>query len=133
MRLISFASLVAVVVGSPLVQAAPVSIDGSWAGEMRQIDVDNETRYPMTLTLKGKTGATSYPTLNCRGELTKIADTKSGYAIYQERIANEPGATCIDGVVLITTDAGKLVLGWFATFDGLPTVATAMLRKDERD
>jgi hypothetical protein len=131
MRLANVASLAAMLAGAPFVQAGPASVDGSWAGEMRQVDVDNETRYPMALTLKGKTGATSYPTLNCSGALTKIADTNGGYAIYQERITNQPGATCIDGVVLVTTDAGKLVLGWFATFDGTPTVATAVLRKGE--
>jgi hypothetical protein len=131
MRFAVLASLAVLVAGSSLASADPVSVNGSWAGEMRQVDVDNETRYPMTLTLKGKTGETSYPTLNCGGALTKIADTKGGYAIYQERITNEPGGTCIDGVVLVTTDAGKLVLGWFATFEGAPAVATAVLRKGE--
>jgi len=131
MRFASFALLAAVVVGSSLVQAGAASVDGSWAGEMRQLDVDAETRYPMTLTLKGKTGATSYPTMKCSGALTKIGETKGGYTIYHERITNEPGAGCIDGIVLVTTDAGKLILGWFAAFEGSPTVATAVLRKGQ--
>ena len=96
---------------------------------MRQIDPDQETRYPMTLVLKGTTGATSYPTLQCSGALTKVAETKSGYTIYQEKITNEPDGSCVDGIVTVTTDAGNVVVGWFATFEGAPTVATAVLSK----
>lgn len=126
---LSFAAGVVVAATYPAFAGA-VSVNGSWAGEMRQIDPDRETRYPMTMTLKGKTGASSYPTLNCTGALTKIAETKSGYTIYQEKVANNADGHCIDGVVAVTTDAGKLVLGWFSAFEGSPSLASATLEKD---
>ncbi|MBP6010725.1 MAG: hypothetical protein KBA31_00730 [Alphaproteobacteria bacterium] len=109
--------------------ASGVSVIGTWTGEMRQIDPDRESSYPMTLTIapKGGKGTTSYPSLNCKGTLTRITETKSGYAIYQEKISNGPDAHCIDGLVLVTADGGKLVLGWFATFEGAPSLASALL------
>lgn len=123
--------LVSVVVGTVAASAGgPASIAGSWSGEMRQVDVDRESRYPFLLTIKGKSGTTAYPTLKCSGTLTKIGETKSGYAIFQEAVKNEPGATCIDGVVVITTDAGKVILGWYAAFEGAPALASAVLSKD---
>jgi hypothetical protein len=126
---LSFAVLIAI---STSAQAgdAPASVNGSWTGEMRQIDVERESRYPMLLTLKGAKGTTSYPTLKCGGTLSRIATTKSGYVILQETIKNEPGGSCIDGIVTVTTDAGKLVLGWYAAFEGAPSLASAVLNKD---
>jgi hypothetical protein len=128
----SFAVLtLALVAGTVTAHAGDAaSVAGSWGGEMRQVDVDRETRYPMTLTLKGTSGTTSYPTLKCGGTLAKVGETNSGYAIYQETIKNEPGATCIDGVVLVTTDGGKLILGWYAAFQGAPALASAVLSRE---
>jgi hypothetical protein len=45
-------------------------------------------------------------------------------------VTNEPGGSCIDGIVTVTTDAGKLVLGWYAAFEGAPSLASAVLNKD---
>jgi hypothetical protein len=131
MRLIGSVLLAVAFAGlSATAQAGDVSLDGSWAGEMRQIDPDRESHYPVTMTLKGKSGTTAYPTLKCSGKLTRIAEAKSGYAIYQEKVTNDPGGTCIDGLVTMTTDAGKIVLGWFAAFEGTPSLASAVLVKD---
>jgi hypothetical protein len=132
MRLFAWLSLAALIAGSAAVQAgdAPASVNGAWTGEMRQIDVDRESRYPMMLSLKGAKGTSAYPTLKCAGTLSRIGTTKTGYVIYQETIKNEPGGTCIDGVVLVTTDAGKLVLGWYAAFQGAPALASAVLNRD---
>jgi len=119
-----------VAAGSVAARAGDASLAGSWAGEMRQVDPDRESRYPMTLVLKGKSGETSYPTLKCSGKLTRISETKSGYAIYQETVTNDPGGFCIDGIVTVTTDAGKIVLGWFAAFEGSPSLASAVLARE---
>jgi hypothetical protein len=102
---------------------------GSWAGEMRQVDVDRESKYAMTLTLKGATGASSYPTLQCGGEWTRVGETKDGYAIYHEKIVNEPGGTCIDGVFIARADGGKLIIGWFGVYEGAPSLASAVLSR----
>jgi hypothetical protein len=132
MRSFAYLSLAFVVAGSVTAQAgdAPASVNGGWTGEMRQVDVDRESRYPMMLSLKGAKGTTAYPTLKCAGTLSRIGTTKSGYVIYQETIKNEEGGSCIDGIVLVTTDAGKLVLGWYAAFQGAPSLASAVLNRD---
>ena len=131
MRSFAWFSFAVVLAGSLTAQAGgAASLAGSWAGEMRQIDPDKETRYPMTLVLKGKTGATSYPTLKCNGALTKVAELKNGLAVYQEKVTNDEGGSCIDGVVTVTTYAGKIVLGWFAAFEGEPSLASATLSRE---
>ncbi len=127
MRSFALFSLAGLLASAVIVQAGPASVTGSWSGEMRQVDVSRETHYPMTLTLKGKTGTSSYPELKCAGALTKIGETKSGYVIYQEAIKNEPGANCVDGIVLVSADGGKLILGWYAAVDGSPSLASAVL------
>lgn len=108
--------------------AGGAGVTGSWAGEMRQIEVGAETTYPMTLTLAGKTGTATYRTLNCSGSWRRVA-RRSGYAIYEERAKNQKGATCIDGIVTVKVARGKLILGWVAAVDGEPIVATAALEK----
>lgn len=122
---------IAVVVGvcalSSVVQAGGPSLAGSWAGEMRQIDVEDETRYPMTLTITRAKVESSYPTLRCAGVWTRIGETKDGYTIYHEKIVNEPGATCIDGVFVARAEAGKLIIGWFGVSGGAPGLASAVL------
>lgn len=132
MRSFAYLSFAALVAGSLGAQAgdAPASVNGAWTGEMRQIDADRETRYPMMLTLKGAKGTTAYPTFKCAGTLSRVGTTKSGYVIYQETVKNEPGGGCIDGIVLVTTDAGKLLLGWYAAFEGAPSLASAVLNRD---
>jgi hypothetical protein len=132
MRSFANLSLALFVAGAVAAHAAdaPASVNGAWTGEMRQIDVDRESSYPMLLSLNGAKGTSAYPTLKCSGTLSRIGTTKSGYVIYQETIKNEPGGTCIDGIVLVSTDAGKLVLGWYAAFQGAPTLASAVLNRD---
>jgi hypothetical protein len=112
-------------------QAGGEALNGSWAGQMRQVDVDRETTYPMTLTIKGAKGTTSYPSLKCSGTLARVATTKAGYAIYQETIKNDPGGTCIDGIVTVTrNESGDVVLGWFAEYAGTPSLASAVLGRE---
>ena len=101
-------------------------VNGAWAGEMRQIEVSAETSYPMTLRVFGKTAVSDYPTLNCSGKWTKIAD-KGGYSIYEEKVTNRKDATCIDGIVMVKLDRGHMILGWFAAYAGAPTLAAATL------
>ncbi len=127
-----FASLAAVVLSTTSALAGGASVSGSWTGEMRQIDPTQESSYPMTLSLNGAKGTSSYPTLNCGGSWSRIGVTKEGYAIFNETVANEPGASCIDGVVIVYPYAGKLVLGWFAAFEGAPSLASAVLAKDAK-
>jgi hypothetical protein len=121
-------------VAAALLSVAPAlaggdGVSGNWSGEMRQIDPAQETRYPMILKLDGETGASLYPTLNCGGAWTRIGETKDGYAIYKETVVNEAGANCIDGYAIVHPDDGKLVLGWFAAFEGSPSLASAVLTK----
>ena len=54
---------------------------------------------------------------------------KNGYTVYWEKVANQKGATCIDGIVTVTINEGNVVLAWFAAYDGAPTVSTAVLAK----
>ena len=132
MRSFALISFLVVCAGAASAADGPASLNGSWVGEMRQVDVDRETRYPMTLTLSGKTGASTYRQLKCAGTLTKVGETKTGYVIYQETIKNEPGATCIDGIVTVMGDAGKVILGWYAAFQGAPSLASAVLSKETK-
>lgn len=103
-------------------------MSGSWSGQMRQIEANAETAYPMTLSFAGKSATSNYPTLNCSGTWTRVA-SKNGYVIYAEKVTNTKGASCIDGMVMVTMDEGKVVLGWFASYDGAPSVATAVLSR----
>ena len=128
MRLFASFAFVAIVVASPAFAGAP-SVAGNWSGQMRQIDPSKETSYPMTLTLSGKKGTTSYPTLKCGGTLARVAEAKGGYTIYKETVTNESGGGCIDGVLIVQPDAGNLILGWFAGFEGEPSLASAVLAK----
>ncbi|MBL8779840.1 MAG: hypothetical protein JNL06_02760 [Alphaproteobacteria bacterium] len=134
MRLFAYISLSILLAGFFSASAGdqPASVNGSWTGEMRQVDNDRETRYPMMVTLNGAKGTTTYPTLKCAGTLSRLGTAKSGYVIYQETVKNDPGANCIDGVVMVSTDAGKLLLGWYGAFEGAPSLASAVLNKDAK-
>ena len=107
------------------------NLTGKWVGEMRQIDVKEETRYPMTLTLQGAKGASSYPTLKCTGTWSRVGE-KDGYTVYKETARNEADGSCTDGIMTVTLDAGKLVVGWFGVFEGEPSVATAVLQREAK-
>lgn len=106
--------------------AGPAGLSGSWSGDMRQIEIGAETTYPMTLTIKGKSAEATYPSLNCRGTWTQIAK-KNGYVIYAETVTNQKDANCIDGIVTVTFNNGKVVLGWFGADAAGPIVAMATL------
>lgn len=108
--------------------AGSAGLNGSWAGDMRQIEMAAETTYPMTLTIKGKSAVATYPTLNCRGAWSEVA-RKNGYVIFAETVTNEDGANCIDGIVTVKADNGKVILGWFAADAEGPIVAMASLEK----
>jgi len=129
MRTFAFALVLVVSVAGPSVAFAGSKTTGSWSGEMRQIDPTAERTYPMTLTIDGKKGASSYPSLKCGGTLTRVAEAK-GYSIYREQVANETGGTCVGGMIIVTPDAGRLVLGWFTSFEGEPLLASAVLKQE---
>ena len=111
----------------PALAGSP-GLSGSWTGDMRQIETTSETTYPMTLSFSGKGATADYPTLNCSGKWTKVAQ-KNGYVVYAETATNRNGATCVDGIVSVKIDQDKVVLGWFGAFDGAPIVSTAVLAK----
>lgn len=124
----AFAVAVVALTASGAAAAGVPAMTGVWTGEMRQIEVDTEATYPMTLTFAGKSAVADYPTLNCSGIWTKVTE-RNGYVIYAEEAANRDGATCVDGMVMVTIDKGKVFVGWFAAYDGAPTVSTAVLSK----
>lgn len=130
MRLLMFVAAVLLSVAPSI--AGDSGVSGIWSGEMRQIDPALETRYPMILRLDGETGASLYPTLNCGGAWARVGETKDGYTIFKETVVNEPGAHCIDGYAIVYPDEGKLVLGWFAAFEGTPSLASAVLGRVEK-
>lgn len=117
-----------VVVGSAVAGAK----SETWVGNMRQVDVNAETKYPMTVTFNGTKVTSTYETLSCGGNWVRIGGTSPDYVIYKETITHgsidnpDPG-TCIDGVVIVSRRNGKLVLGWFANFEGEPMLASAEL------
>ena len=103
-----------------------------WSGTMRQIDVKNEKSYPMNVTLSGATGVSEYSTLSCGGRWTRIGEA-FGHVIYSETITHgrydkKRGGGCIDGIVIVQRDTDALTLGWYITFSGQPSAATAILK-----
>ena len=114
----------------------PDTVDGTWYGAMRQVDVKGETTYPMTVVLNGDHGSTDYPKLNCGGELERLTSAAGGYVIYKETItrgAFEAGKPegCIDGIVTLHADRDEILLGWFAAFDGEPMLASGRLSRGQ--
>jgi len=103
-----------------------------WSGQMRQVDVSAEKSYPMTLTFKGGKGYSEYPDLKCGGVWTRIGSVGKQYEIYLEHITHgtevkDGTGGCIDGVVTLAVKADKAVLGWFASVEGAPSLASATL------
>lgn len=104
----------------------------SWVGQMRQVDVSAEKSYPVTLTFKGGKGYSEYPELKCGGVWTRIGSVGKQYEIYLEHITHgsevkDGAGGCIDGVVTLAVKGDKAVLGWFASVDGAPYLASATL------
>jgi hypothetical protein len=114
----------------------PDPAQGRWYGAMRQVDVDGEQSYPMTLTLNESGGSTDYPKLSCGGELERLGTASGGYVIYKETITRGAfdkgkGNGCVDGVVIVHAEDNQIVLGWFGAFDGSPMVASAKLTRGQ--
>ena len=114
----------------------PDSPEGTWYGSMRQVDVSQESSYPITLMLDGNGGSTDYPKLKCGGELKLLGPASGGYVVYKETItrgAFDDGKDtgCVDGVVIIHAEGNKLVLGWFGAFNGEPMLASARLTRSQ--
>jgi hypothetical protein len=128
---ISCAFAFTMIVAASSADAGGPGANGKWAGEMRQIDPKQESSYPMTLTLQGAKGQSAYPTLKCGGAWTKVAQ-KDGYAIYKETVRNDADGTCVDGLMTVAEDAGRLLVGWFGVYEGEPSVATAVLRREAK-
>src|SRR5262249_24431392 len=110
--------------------------EGRWYGQMRQVNVDGEESYQMTLTLTESGGRSDYPKLRCGGELERLGTASGGYVVYKETITR--GGTddgkarpCVDGVVVVHVDDDQLVLGWFGAFDGEPLLASARLSRGQ--
>ena len=130
-RILAGLAVAACVAATPALAEDP-AITGVWSGSMRQIDVKAEKSYAMTVTLSGTTGVSEYPTLSCGGRWTRIAETL-GHVIYSETIThgrfNEKlGTGCIDGIVIVQRKGNTLTLGWYITFAGQPSAATAVLK-----
>jgi hypothetical protein len=56
-----------------------------------------------------------------------------GHVIYSEtithgRYAESRGGGCIDGIVIVQRDTDAITLGWYITFSGQPSAATAILK-----
>lgn len=109
-------------------------IDGVWSGPMRQVDVSAEKTYPMTLTFKGGKGYSEYPDLKCGGLWKRIGTAPGGYAVYAEKITHGAEVVgdaggCIDGIITVSVKGDRAVLGWFASVDGEPSLASAVLTR----
>jgi hypothetical protein len=114
----------------------PDPSEGTWFGSMRQVDVDGERSYPMTLTVNGDRGTTDYPKLKCGGELERVGSASGGYLVYKETITRgafnmTEGEGCVDGVVTLHADGDQMLLGWFGAFDGRPMLASASLARGQ--
>jgi hypothetical protein len=103
-----------------------------WAGQMTQYDASGTKTYPVRLIRLGDSITSEYPTLKCRGTWTQIG-ARGDYKIYEERIGDgrlTKGAAqgCIDGIVTFRDGWKEAHLGWFASFEGEPTSAWAVLK-----
>lgn len=103
-----------------------------WEGQMTQYDARGTTNYPLRLIRLGDSISSEYPTLKCRGTWTLIA-TKTDYKVYEERIVEGRlvkgvNQGCIDGIVTFRDGWKEAHLGWFASFEGQPTSAWAVVK-----
>lgn len=134
--------LVAVVVAGWLVASvesrakAPAG-EVVWSGIMRQVDVSAEKSYPMTLTFKGSKAYSEYPELKCCGVWKRVGTAPGGYAIYAETITHgaeikDGFGGCVNGIITVFTKGDTAVLGWFASVDGDPSLASAVLKRQSK-
>lgn len=103
-----------------------------WDGHITQYDARGTTTYPVRLTRLGDSISSEYPTLKCRGQWTLIS-ARGDYKIYEERIVAgrlTKGAQegCIDGIVTFRDGWKEAQFGWFASFEGQPTSAWAVVK-----
>lgn len=110
--------------------------EGTWYGQMRQVNVDGEESYPVVLRLNESGGHSDYPNLKCGGELDRLGTAGGGYTVYKETITrggvdDGKSSACVDGVIVIHVEGDQLVLGWFGAFDGEPVLASARLKRGQ--
>jgi hypothetical protein len=103
-----------------------------WRGTMTQSDSGGAQSYPIHLTRLGDSISVDYPTLKCSGTW-KLVAAHGDYKIYEERISRgrlTKGAPqgCIDGIVMFRDGWTEAHLGWFASFEGAPTSAWAIVK-----
>lgn len=107
-----------------------------WEGEMTQFDASGAKTYPVRLTRLGDSISSEYPTLNCRGNWRLIA-THRNYKIYEEsiydgRLMKGQAEGCIDGIVTFYDGWKEAHFSWFASFEGQPTTAWAIVKPAAR-
>jgi hypothetical protein len=100
--------LLAVALSCLPIAARAASMPPIWEGQMTQYDGQGTTNYPVRLVRLGDSISSEYPTLKCRGTWTLIA-TKADYNGWKEAH-----------------------LGWFASFEGQPTSAWAVVKPAAR-
>jgi len=139
MRIALMATGLVLAIGAAHADVAPPREDrgeGTWYGQMRQVNVEGEESYPMVLRLTGSGGRSEYPKLNCGGELERLGSASGGYVVYKETITrggtnDGKESACVDGVVVIHVEKNELVLGWFGAIDGEPYLASARLTRGQ--
>jgi hypothetical protein len=112
----------------------PGNLTGTWTGPLAQ--VGQTKQHPITITISGKTGTSSYPDQHCAGKLTRVGST-GDYAYFTETITEgkfDPTSKsgCLDGSMTLVRAGGSLVLGWVAAYDGTPIVAYGSLLPRQR-
>jgi hypothetical protein len=109
-------------------------LSGAWTGPLAQ--VGQTKQHPITITLSGKTGTSSYPDQHCAGKLTRVGST-GDYAYFTEAITEgkfDPTTKsgCLDGSMTLVRAGGSLVLGWVAAYDGKPIIAYGSLLPQQK-
>jgi hypothetical protein len=111
-------------------------IDGDWQGPMRQYDWTATEDFQARYSIDGDRGTSDYPSLNCGGNLVKIAKWGE-YTVFTEiitrgRYSSFSQEGCLNGVVTITrvnqaNRPPKLMVGWYGVQDGVETSAMGRL------
>lgn len=105
-----------------------------WTGQMRQIDQRDQSSYPMYLLIQSDGASTNYPSLKCRGTLSKVVEGPDGYVVFKEKITEGALSSvqyrgCVDGLITVKEVGDDLFVGWFGVSEGEPIVAYAKLQK----
>jgi hypothetical protein len=104
-------------------------LNGTWTGPLAE--VGQTKQHPITITISGKTGTSSYPDQHCAGKLTRVGST-GDYAYFTETITEgkfDPASKsgCLDGSMTFVRAGGSLVLAWVAAYDSKPIIAYGSL------